>query len=346
VQQPGQALPQQYPRPRPALPGSRAPPAAAVRARDLHAQEGRATGRAGQQHPAAGDRHPVGQAGQAAAPGGVGSLLIPASVAAGHTGAPPGYNQILVTGASPRALAELASAHPGVAAASRQVYDAQVQADNTQNTFSNLLVLGVIASLAAVTLVNTLAIATSERRRSVRLLARTGATARQLTGMFGWNALFVTVTGTGAGALIAAGPLIVIDKLETGTAAPYIPPPRRSPSSPRSQSSPRSRSWHPYVPCPGDADDRDSPMSPPRAVRKEEFLENIEEPPPRPADCSRDGHGGGQAPRDGPVRGYGHTEISNPSTCATNYELSYLQTGALPPAGTVCQQDGTPFPAP
>jgi pimeloyl-ACP methyl ester carboxylesterase len=46
------------------------------------------------------------------------------------------------------------------------------------------------------------------------------------------------------------------------------------------------------------------------------------------------------------VRGYGHTEIGNPSTCATNYELSYLQTGALPPAGTVCQQDATPFPAP
>jgi pimeloyl-ACP methyl ester carboxylesterase len=46
------------------------------------------------------------------------------------------------------------------------------------------------------------------------------------------------------------------------------------------------------------------------------------------------------------VRGYGHTEIGNPSTCAANYELSYLQTGALPPAGTVCQQDGTPFPCP
>ena len=46
------------------------------------------------------------------------------------------------------------------------------------------------------------------------------------------------------------------------------------------------------------------------------------------------------------VRGYGHTEVSNPSTCATNYELSYLQTGALPPAGAICQQDGTPFPAP
>jgi hypothetical protein len=30
------------------------------------------------------------------------------------------------------------------------------------------------------------------------------------------------------------------------------------------------------------------------------------------------------------VRRYGHTELGNPSTCAANYELSYLQTGALP----------------
>ena len=153
----------------------------------------------------------------------LGSLLIPYSVAAGHTGTPAGYNQVLVSGASPRAMAALTAAHPGVTAASRQVYDAQVQAQNTRNTFSNNLLLSVIAALAAVTLVNTLAIATSERRRSVRLLARTGATARQVTGMFGWTALFVTVAGTGAGALMAAGPLIVIDRLESGTAVPYIP---------------------------------------------------------------------------------------------------------------------------
>ncbi len=46
------------------------------------------------------------------------------------------------------------------------------------------------------------------------------------------------------------------------------------------------------------------------------------------------------------VRGYGHTEIANPSRCATNYEVSYLQTGALPPAGATCRQDAKPFPAP
>jgi putative ABC transport system permease protein len=154
----------------------------------------------------------------------LGGLLIPASVAAGHTGAPPGYSQVLVSGASPRALAALTAAHPGVTAASRQVYDAQVQASNAQHSFSNLLVLGVIAALAAVTLVNTLAVATFERRRSVRLLARTGATARQVAGMFGWHALLVTVTGTGAGALMAAGTLIAVDKAETGTPLPYIPP--------------------------------------------------------------------------------------------------------------------------
>jgi pimeloyl-ACP methyl ester carboxylesterase len=44
------------------------------------------------------------------------------------------------------------------------------------------------------------------------------------------------------------------------------------------------------------------------------------------------------------VDGYGHTEFLNPSTCATDYEVSYLTTGALPPAGTVCAQNDTPFP--
>jgi hypothetical protein len=46
------------------------------------------------------------------------------------------------------------------------------------------------------------------------------------------------------------------------------------------------------------------------------------------------------------VDGFGHTEFFNPSTCATSDEISYLTTGTLPPAGTVCPQDGTPFAAP
>jgi pimeloyl-ACP methyl ester carboxylesterase len=44
------------------------------------------------------------------------------------------------------------------------------------------------------------------------------------------------------------------------------------------------------------------------------------------------------------VDGYGHTEASNPSTCATDDEIRYLLTGALPPPRTVCKQNVTPFP--
>jgi pimeloyl-ACP methyl ester carboxylesterase len=41
---------------------------------------------------------------------------------------------------------------------------------------------------------------------------------------------------------------------------------------------------------------------------------------------------------------YGHTEISNPDTCATDYENRYLLTGVLPPPRTVCKQHAAPFP--
>lgn len=153
----------------------------------------------------------------------LGDLIVPASAAAGHTGSPPGYSQVLVSGADPRALAALTAAHPGVTVASRQVYNAQVQSNETQQNFGDLLILGVIAALAAVTLVNTLAVATFERRRSMRLLARMGATPRQVAGIFGWHALFVTVIGAGAGALVAGGTLIALDRAITGSAVPYIP---------------------------------------------------------------------------------------------------------------------------
>ena len=43
------------------------------------------------------------------------------------------------------------------------------------------------------------------------------------------------------------------------------------------------------------------------------------------------------------VNGYGHTEFLNPSSCAANYETAYFLTGALPPAGTVCQPNVAPF---
>jgi putative ABC transport system permease protein len=154
----------------------------------------------------------------------LGDLLIPASVAAGHTGTPTAYSQILVAGADPAQLTALAAAHPGVQAADRQVYDTQLQQNAAQNGFGDALILGVIAVLAAVTMINTLAVGTLERRRQVRLLARVGATRGQLAGMFAWQGLFVIVLGLAVGAAVAAGALTAIDRALTGSPAPYVPP--------------------------------------------------------------------------------------------------------------------------
>ena len=82
----------------------------------------------------------------------------------------------------------------------------------------------MIAALAAVTLVNTLAVATFERSRSVWLLVRAGATRRQVAGMFGWHAAIVTITGIGAGALVCLAALTAVTRSVTGTAVPSIPP--------------------------------------------------------------------------------------------------------------------------
>ena len=46
------------------------------------------------------------------------------------------------------------------------------------------------------------------------------------------------------------------------------------------------------------------------------------------------------------IRGYGHTEFINPSTCVIGYEVSYLLTGLLPPVGTICPQNAVPFLSP
>jgi hypothetical protein len=46
----------------------------------------------------------------------------------------------------------------------------------------------------------------------------------------------------------------------------------------------------------------------------------------------------------GQTPGYGHTEFLNPSSCATNHLVAYLESGTLPSEGTVCEQDFAAFP--
>ena len=43
------------------------------------------------------------------------------------------------------------------------------------------------------------------------------------------------------------------------------------------------------------------------------------------------------------VNGYGHTELGNPSTCASRSVSRYLIAKTLPPQGKSCDQDYEPF---
>jgi putative ABC transport system permease protein len=152
-----------------------------------------------------------------------GDVLIPATVAAGHTGTRPGFTQLLVSGGTPAALATLAAGHPGWHLASGSVANAEAAQATAQESFADNLILGVIAALAGVSLITTLAVATGERRRALRLLARAGATRRQAGAVFAWHALFVTVTGLTAGVAAGAVTLLAVTRAATGSWTPFIP---------------------------------------------------------------------------------------------------------------------------
>ncbi|HEY2242483.1 MAG TPA: FtsX-like permease family protein [Streptosporangiaceae bacterium] len=152
-----------------------------------------------------------------------GDVLIPAAVAAGHTGTRPGYTQLLVSGGTPGSLTALTAAHPGWHLADRNVANAQAAAANAQDNFANNLILGVIGILCAVSLITTLVVATGERRRSLRLLGCAGATRGQAAAVFRWHALFVTVTGLFAGAAAGAVTMLAVTRAVTGSWTPFIP---------------------------------------------------------------------------------------------------------------------------
>ena len=150
----------------------------------------------------------------------IGDVLIPAAVTAGHTGTAGGFGQILVSGGTPGILT---AGHRGWHVASRSVANAASAQAAGQDNFANNMILGVVAALAAVALVNTLVVSTTERRRALRLLGRVGATRGQAAAVFAWHAVFVTVTGVVAGVAAGAVTLLAVTKAATGSWAPYVP---------------------------------------------------------------------------------------------------------------------------
>lgn len=150
---------------------------------------------------------------------GFGDIVVPAAAAAGHLPS-ASVGQILVQRAGPGGgspgLTALAARFPGLAVASRQVVNAQAEQNDAQGDLLNDLILGVIVLLAAVTVVNTLVMATVERRPALLLLRRVGATSRQLMSMTACQSALLTVVGIALGAAAGAVTLITVSRSLTG----------------------------------------------------------------------------------------------------------------------------------
>jgi len=153
---------------------------------------------------------------------GFADILIPAAAAAGHLGT-ASLSQILVQGGGPGAVpAGLPARFPGLQVTSRQVINAQAQRLDAQNDLLNNLILGLIAALAAAAVVNTLVMATAERRAALLLLRRVGATPRQLMSMTACQSALLSVIGVGLGIGAGATTLTAVARAFTGS-WPYVP---------------------------------------------------------------------------------------------------------------------------
>jgi putative ABC transport system permease protein len=160
---------------------------------------------------------------------GFADALVPSAAAdGGHLGTST-LSQVLIgasASTSPAVLAQriasLSASYPGLQAASRSVVNAQYEVSASQDSYVNNLLLSIIGLLVSVALVNTLVMATLQRRKEIAVLMRVGATMRQLVATATWQAAGLTLIGVGLGIAAQIATVITVSEALTGS-QPYIP---------------------------------------------------------------------------------------------------------------------------
>lgn len=152
------------------------------------------------------------------------TALVPAALLAAHTGTGL-VPRILISTAPGANRTELAAAltaigHPALRLTDRDgLAAARQDQDRTQATMA-WLVLAVVVGYAVISLVNTQALATAERRREFGLMRLVGATRRQVLRMMAVEAGLVAAAGTTLGLLVAALTLVPMSLSVLGSALP------------------------------------------------------------------------------------------------------------------------------
>jgi putative ABC transport system permease protein len=161
---------------------------------------------------------------------GFADALIPwAAGGGGHLGT-SALAQVLIgasPGTSPATLAAritgLSASYPGLQAASGSVVNAEYEQGAAEDSYIDNLLLSVIGLLVSVALVNTLVVATVQRRHELALLRRVGATAGQLAAAAAWQAAGLTLIGVILGIAALTPAVTTAAEAATGSAVPYVP---------------------------------------------------------------------------------------------------------------------------
>ncbi|MGW6905225.1 FtsX-like permease family protein [Streptomyces sp. NPDC054940] len=161
---------------------------------------------------------------------GYGAALMPAATVAAHTtdGAVP---QILVAADSGTDTAKLSAELtgsgaplPGLRAVDRgDLVTASAEQNDTQTWVAYLLV-AMVVGYAVIALVNSLVMATGERRREFTLQRLVGATRGQVMRMMTVEALLTALAGLALGMLVAVATLVPLSQAVLARAMPAGPP--------------------------------------------------------------------------------------------------------------------------
>lgn len=156
-------------------------------------------------------------------------LLMPVELVTAHTttGLP---SQILVksapgvdSGQLTSALAGVVADRPGVAVADRNAVTEAYADEQEIQASVNYLMVGMIMAYTAISVVNTLVMATAQRRREFGLQRLTGSTRGQVLRMMGVEAVLITAIGVVLGTIVSAGTLVPFSLVVNNTVWPSGP---------------------------------------------------------------------------------------------------------------------------
>lgn len=154
------------------------------------------------------------------------TVLMPARLLASHTtsGLP---TQVLIRTADAAtvagALTELAKSHPGLAVVDRDTLVSGYAKDQEIGAWINYLMAGMIIAYTAISVINSLVMSTSARRREFGLQRLTGATKGQVLRMMTVEAGMTTVIGVALGTVVAFTTLMPFTLVTDGSLLPKGP---------------------------------------------------------------------------------------------------------------------------